>query len=104
MTDESLPENIDLSFVAGQSVQILAELQEMRADQAAMCKDMEAMRKSVEQIDERLASLNAETIKLRTACQLDAIAEPPTDAERLTAIEERLARIEKHFDLGDGRR
>jgi len=44
MADEEIPEKVDLNFLARQGKQILAELADVRTEQAAMREDMKAIR------------------------------------------------------------
>ena len=84
MTDEEIPENIDLRFLAEQQTRILRELAHMRQDDqardvaiAALSADLKTTKEGVEDLSERLQMVEG----------------------RLNTIDGRLARIEKHTGL-----
>ena len=61
MTDEEIPENIDLRFLAEQQTRILRELAHMRQDDqardvaiAALSADLKTTKEGVEDLSERL--------------------------------------------------
>jgi hypothetical protein len=84
MTDEEIPENVDLRFLAEQQTRILRELAHMRQDDqarevaiAALSADLKITKEGVEDLSERLQMVEG----------------------RLNTIDGRLARIEKHTGL-----
>jgi hypothetical protein len=108
MTDES----VDLSFLARQGKQILAELADVRTEQAAMREDMKAIRAEQAEIraeQHAFASLLGKVSDAVTAIAstqerhseiLGKIVEiQANQGARLNVIEGRLAIIEKHIGL-----
>jgi hypothetical protein len=91
MTDEEIPENVDLRFLAKQQTRILGVLADMRRDMSELQVTVSTMRADQGRASETLEHHSELLETIRDTQQ--------NQGARLNAIDGRLALIEKHTGM-----
>jgi len=98
MADEEIPEKVDLTFLAKQGKQVLAELRDMRADNQERDKKLDKIANDVSELQITMAATHADIGVIKQGVE-DQSERLQTVEGRLNTVDSRLARIEKHTGL-----
>jgi len=105
MTDEEIPEKVDLNFLARQGKQILAELEEARVERRAMREEFAGIRSDISELQHEVAAMRVDQGRANETLEhhsglLETIRDTQQNqGARLNAIDGRLALIERHTGM-----